>query len=162
MLRNRVLKIAFFAIAACAILFAPILAMAAQVGVDVVGTLEQAWTAYRNHAYVLAGAVVVGLVISLLKAGWLNKWLAARIPSKALPWVAVGVGVLGMIATSIVNGMTWQQAVLHGIEAAALAVFGHQTLVEGLRDGQEFVPSRLPLPTIQMSPPQGPGPHSSS
>ena len=123
-----------------ALLF-PTIAWAAQqaANVDVVGALTLAWSAYQKHGYVVAGACLVGLAVALAKAGWFGGWVA-KVPAKYRPVLALGVGVLGMVAAELQQGMDWREAILHGLEALGLAVFGHQAVVEGMRGGKEIVP----------------------
>ena len=108
---------------------------------DLFGMFRAAWAAYQQHAYVLLGAIVVGAVLAVAKAGWFGAWFTSKIPAKWRPVVGFAVALLGMMATEVQNGGDWRAAILHALEAAALAVFGHQTLVEGMRSGRELVPA---------------------
>lgn len=93
------------------------------------------------HAWLLAGALFVLLVVAAAKQGWLSNWIMDHLPPAARPWVAVVLGVLSLMATDIaVAHKTWQQALFDGLGAAMLAVFGHQVVVEGARKGKEIVP----------------------
>lgn len=94
--------------------------------------------------WIVVAAILVGGLVALMKQGWLGAWIARKLPPVALPYLAVVLGALGFSATEIVQGKPFGQAIVEGIASGMLAVFGHQTLIEGLRGGKELVPSRAP------------------
>lgn len=96
------------------------------------------------HNWVIVGALFVGLVVALTKQGWFGTWIQDKIPARYLPIYAMGVGVLSLMGSEVLAGKTWQQALMDGFSAAFLAVVGHQTVIEGVRDGKELVPYKLP------------------
>src|SRR5690242_14582097 len=98
--------------------------------------------ALSAHRWLLAGALVVPTLIAVAKQRSL--WIAAHVPAWALPYGAVVVGVLTVGSADIVAGKTWQQALFDGISAGVLAVFAHQTVVEGARGGKEIIPKKAP------------------
>ena len=103
--------------------------------------------ALAGKQWVLAGAFVVGGVVALMKQGYLSTWLAKKLSSVALPYLAVVLGALGMSAAEVAAGKPLGQAIIDGIQSGVLAVFGHETLVEGMRGGREIVPEKSqPLP----------------
>jgi len=89
-----------------------------------------------------AAALVVGLIVAAAKQGWLSAYLAAKLPKWFLPYLAVVLGSAGMISAAILGGQPWLPALESGILAGVLSVFGHQTVVEGLRGGKEIIPAR--------------------
>lgn len=99
--------------------------------------LQKAWS---DHLYILVVAIVVGGLVAASKAGWFGDWLA-KVPAKARPWMALGMSCLAMVAAQVQQGVDWRKALLHGVYAAAVAVLGHQTIVEGMMSGKEPMPS---------------------
>jgi hypothetical protein len=72
------------------------------------------------------------------------------IPAKWRPTLALLLGAASAGLNKIVPGMTWKQAVATGLVAALVAIFAHDTLIEGLRKGAEpSLPKWLlkPIPT---------------
>lgn len=108
---------------------------------DQMQQLLDAWKAFGAHSYILAAAILVGLLVSASKMGWLSAFIATRIPASARPWVAVALGIAGTVSTEVQAGRSWKLAVLDGVYAAAIAVLGHQTVVEGMRGGREILPT---------------------
>lgn len=98
------------------------------------------FTAFKTHAWLLGGALVTNLLLAFAKQGWFSTWLALKIPSRYLPFIATGLGVLGTMAAEVIAGGGWQKALADGLGAAMGAVFGHQAIVEAARDGKELVP----------------------
>ena len=79
--------------------------------------------------------------------------------------VAAVLGVLATVGIDLQQGMPWQQAVLYGLYAAGLAVFGHQVVVEGALKGVEWMPAtkavraaRATIPPPPASPSKPPPP----
>lgn len=96
--------------------------------------------ALHGNQWVLAGAIVVGGVVALLKQGWAGAWVAKKLPPAALPYFAVGLGAVGLSTTEVIAGKPLWPAVIDGVQAGILAVFGHETVIEGMRSGKEIVP----------------------
>jgi hypothetical protein len=106
------------------------------------------WAALQSHAYLMAGAIGTNLLVTLAKQGWFSTWLANKLPSRYLPFVALVVGVLGTSSAELIAGAPWQRALLDGLMAAATAVFTHQAIVEGARNGKEIIPEKRVVPVI--------------
>lgn len=102
--------------------------------------LTPIYQAFVAHQWLLFGALFTGLVIALLKQGWLSAKVQAQIPPRYLPAFAVGLGIGSLMVADIVAGKTWQQALFDGFGAATLAVFGHQIVIEGALNGKEIIP----------------------
>jgi hypothetical protein len=96
---------------------------------------------HGNH-WILAGAVIVWVLVAALKQGWAGPWIAKRLPPSALPYVAVALGVIGLSAAEVISGKPLSQAVIDGVQSGILAVFGHETVIEGIRSGKEIVPEK--------------------
>jgi hypothetical protein len=114
--------------------------------------------ALKAHAWPLAAAIVISFLITLTKTGWLSTWLAERIPAWFRPWLAILLGAASLSTAAIIAGTDWRTALLQGIEAGVLAVFGHQVIVANPRDGKELVPQTAKLtamhgPPMTVSPP---------
>jgi hypothetical protein len=105
-----------------------------------------------------AGAIAIGLVVALAKQGWFSQFIASKLPPVAIPYVAVVLGSLGMVSTQVLAGKPWLPALGAGILAGVLSVFGHETLIEGVRKGKEIIPEYVkkvaPTPTIPAPPPE--------
>jgi len=63
-------------------------------------TLQLLLAAVLAHRWLVAGAMLVGLAVAVLKQGWAGAWLAAKLPAWSRPWVAVALGVAGAMATT--------------------------------------------------------------
>lgn len=90
-----------------------------------------------KHAWPALSAVVIGILVRLFKSPSVPAPLD-RIPPKARPLVALVLGVASGCLEAVVAGTPWQKALAGGLVAAALAVFGHQLVIEGARDGREI------------------------
>lgn len=115
--------------------------------------LQPIFDAFQAHQWVLFGALLVGLLLAVAKQGWLSARIQAWLPPVALPYYAVGLGILTLMVADIKSGKTWQQALFDGVAAGIAAVFAHETVIEGLRGGKEIIPARWPDKT---PPAQGP------
>jgi hypothetical protein len=102
------------------------------------------YAALLAHQWLIAGALVVPFIVAAMKQGWVTRWLAVHLPPAALPWLAVGLGALTVGSADVLAGKAWQQAVFDGLAAGVLAVFAHQTVVEGARSGKEIIPEKKP------------------
>ncbi len=102
------------------------------------------WAALQNRQWSIVAAFVVWLAIALAKQGWASAWLASKLPSALLPYLAVLLSIGGLYATEVTTGTPWVKALTDGILAGLGAVFFHETIVEGLRGGKEVVPARAP------------------
>lgn len=109
--------------------------------------------ALHGKQWILVGAILVGGLIALLKQGWASAWLAKKLPPAALPYVAVVLGAVGLGAAEVIAGKPLAQALIDGISAGVLSVFGHETIVEGIRSGKEIVPEKK---TAFLDPPTPP------
>lgn len=98
--------------------------------------------ALQAHQWLVLGGIGISLTIAVVKQRSL--WFAAHVPAWALPWMAVGLGVLGVGSTDLIAGKTWRQALFDGLASGVLAVFAHQTVVEGARGGKEIIPAKVP------------------
>lgn len=112
------------------------------------------------HQWLLLGALTTPLIVAALKQRSL--WIAAHVPAWAIPWCAVGVGVLSVGSADVVAGKSWRQALFDGLASGVLAVFAHQTVVEGARKGKELIPAKAPPEAAKEEPAPASGPAEKS
>lgn len=91
-------------------------------------------------------ALVIGAVVRAVKSDTLDAGLERLglppVPKLALPWLAVGLGVLGGVVDAFRSGTPWQGAIVEGLLGAlagTTAVAGHQLVIESLRGGREML-----------------------
>jgi hypothetical protein len=99
-------------------------------------------SAFAGKQWILLTAMLVGCVVAMAKQGWLSAWLAKKLPPQALPLLAMGLSVLSLTSAEIIAGINWQKALVDGVVAGFMAVYGHQTIVEGVRKGVEILPPK--------------------
>lgn len=68
------------------------------------------------------------------------------IPAKFRPLLALLLGAAGGALDALVRGTPPVKALLVGVSSAIGAMIGHQTLVEGMRNGVEFGAKKDPSP----------------
>jgi hypothetical protein len=98
------------------------------------------WAALVAHQWILFAALLVGGIIAVVKQGWVSTWLAQRLPARAVPFVAIALSIGTLTTGEIIAGTPWAKALFDGLSAGLLAVFGHEAIVEGIRNGKEIVP----------------------
>src|SRR5690348_11552401 len=97
-----------------------------------------------GEQWVGLGALVIALVVRLLKSEAVPPPFD-RIPAKARPVVAVVLGVFSGALDKVVTGTPWRMALVGGLVSSALAVLGHDVVIEWLRKGRELGPKTGPL-----------------
>jgi hypothetical protein len=75
--------------------------------------------AAKNGYWGIFAGLLVMLLLYILKD---LVGLLKRLPTKAVPWVAAALGIVGAIAVELSTGIHWGQALLHGFTAGATAV----------------------------------------
>jgi len=115
-------------------------------------------SALAGKQWVLAGAIVVGCIVATAKQGWLGAFIAKKLPPASLPYLALGLGTLGVASAEVIAGKPLMQALIDGFVSGMSAIVGHETLIESLRKGKELIPSRLPSSAPPASPPAPPAP----
>jgi hypothetical protein len=109
-----------------------------------------------EHKWLAASTILIGLVVRLLKSPRVP-WPFDQIPPKARPLVAIVLGALSSAIEHVVQGTPWKEALASGLFSAALAVLGHQVVIEWLRGGREvFAPQAAPAPALAPEPPPPP------
>lgn len=74
-------------------------------------------------------ALLAGFVVML--ATWAVSKLPGlrdRLPAKALPWLAMGLGVLTNFLISLGSGIKWYQALISGVTQGLLAAGGYSAI----------------------------------
>jgi hypothetical protein len=123
---------------------------------SITALLTSIQAAVAGKQWILLAAILVGAVVAAAKQGWLSAWLAKKLPPSALPYLAIGLGVLGTAATAVVSGKPLAQALVDGFSAGMAAIVGHETLVEGIRGGKELLPEKKS--SFADHPPKAPAP----
>lgn len=97
--------------------------------------------AFAQHQWrlvaLLVAPILIGFVIRILKD---DTWL----PTLPKGWRTLAAWALGLttgVLAHVTAGVPWDQAIAGGLLAAFGAIFGHVTLIEGLRSGEE-----IPMP----------------
>lgn len=97
----------------------------------------------QKHAWVTLAAFCIGGFVRLLKTSratrlpFVGVWIA-KIPKKHLPTLALMLGVVSAVLDAVVAGELWRNAIVGGLVSAAIAVMGHQWIIEGVRGGKEI------------------------
>jgi hypothetical protein len=92
-----------------------------------------AWVHAHKWAPVIA--VLVGLLVRLVKD---DTQLGAALPAVWRPYWGLLVSFVLTGATAVVGGIAWQSVIENSAIAFIVAVLGHQTFIEGMRNGVEI------------------------
>jgi hypothetical protein len=92
-----------------------------------------------KHQWIGLAALIIGLVVRLLKED--TSFPPFAIPARWRPMLALGLGVVSGALQAASTGTPWRDAVLGGLVSAFLAIAGHETVVNSLRDGED-----VPMP----------------
>lgn len=76
-------------------------------------------------AWLVAGALLIGLLAQAAKAPRFFGGPLARIPRERRVYVVAGLGVLSGVLEAVVRGVPWPRAIAQGVLSAGLAVLGH-------------------------------------
>lgn len=97
--------------------------------------LNQLWQLLQAHAWIPLAALLVHVLIRFEKA---NPWVDSRVPARWRPLVALILGQAAAVIDALTQGTKWPLAVAGGLLATLSAVFAHDFVIEGMRDGREF------------------------
>lgn len=95
-------------------------------GVDLLGPMADA---FKGGQWGLAAGLLLTVLVAL--ARWLR--LTKLIPKKWDKWLAVGVAMVGSIATGLVAGQNWLAILSGGIAVGLTAIGGYETLGRMIR-----------------------------
>ena len=109
-------------------------------------TLPASFSGLTKHQiWIALAAFAVATIVRLLKSEVVPPPLS-DIPAKTRPVVALILGQLsGVLAAAAIPGIDVKTALLGGLVSAALAIAGHDIIVERIRDGLEFF-AKPPVP----------------
>lgn len=93
-----------------------------------------------QHQWVGVAALVVGFVVRLMKDD--ASFPPFAVPARWRPFLALGLGVASGVLRAGSTGTPWRDAILGGLVSGFIAIAGHATVVDGVRDGKD-----VPLPT---------------
>lgn len=85
------------------------------------GSVVSSWDTLGTLAGMIA---VVNLLVNLTKL----KWLSDKVPAKARPWIALGLGALGGFLTALAASKSIPQAVVQGILNGMAAIGTHELM----------------------------------
>lgn len=102
-------------------------------------TLPTSFAGLTPHQiWIALAAFAVAVIVRLLKSDVVPPPLS-EIPPKTRPVVALVLGQLsGVLAAAAIPGINVETALLGGLVSAALAIAGHDIIIERIRDGLEF------------------------
>lgn len=98
--------------------------------------IKQAADLFSRHAWVPLAALVIHVVVRMSKSDSWPPWFT--ITPRARAWLALGLGIFSGVLDAVVNGVSWQSAIVGGIISALIAIGGHDLVVESLRKGRDF------------------------
>ncbi len=97
--------------------------------------MEDIISLVQKHAWIALAAILIGALVRASKSDTFPLW--KRIPSFWRPIIVLALGQLSGVFDAVSHGTGWQNAAVGGLVSAALATFGHEFLIEGIRGGQE-------------------------
>lgn len=113
-------------------------------------TLDNLGDLVAQHKWVAVAAVVIGTLTRLAKS---DTKIPIDIPPRYRVWLAFGLGVAsGVLEKMVDGGTTWTSAIVGGLISAALAVIGHNTVIDSIRGGKEIVVPGLTIPGVPPAP----------
>lgn len=90
----------------------------------VIRLIEALTSAFGDHAWTL----VVGLFLTMIVAGLRFFELVKKVPKVWVPWVTVGLAVLGSVAVGMQQGLPWGTVLTGGITVGVVAIGGWETI----------------------------------
>lgn len=96
-------------------------------------TLDDFSALIAAHKWLAASPFVIGMIVRMLK----SDMPGFDLPARYRAWAALGLGIVSGVIEKHVNGTDWKTALLWGLGAGMTAIVGHETIVEGLRNGKE-------------------------
>lgn len=95
----------------------PVPVVGEPVGVGgVIQDIPEILNAFKGGQYLVGVALILLVLISVVRMFW------TKIPPKAARWVAVGVGFVGGIASSLAAGAPWYSGLLTGLTVGLSAI----------------------------------------
>lgn len=94
--------------------------------------------------------VIGGAVTLLVRLLTLLKPLADKLPPEATKWLAMGLAMLGSIATGLMAKIAWYKVILDGLQVGAAALGGWEFILKPLLDKLGL--SKVPTGPITAAP----------
>ena len=109
--------------------------------------------AIAAHQWEVLGGLFVGAIVATAKQGWLGTWVQSKLPARYIPFLAPTYAALAVLAADLIANKSIaviEQTVGAAVVSGIISVFGHELLIEGIRNGKELVPLRAPpTPPVQ-------------
>lgn len=108
----------------------------------------------EHRAWVPLASVAIYLLVRILKS---DTKIPIDIPPKARYWAAFALGIASGVLEKVVSAgtydqKTWTSAVVGGLISGAIAILGHEALIENLRNGRELAIPGLVVPGTRPAP----------
>jgi hypothetical protein len=75
-------------------------------------------------------SILIFVAVSMVLTRLLDAGLKEKIPKMALPWVSMGVGILGQVSVALVAGSDWKSAIVFGLVAGGAGAGGYSAGVK--------------------------------
>jgi hypothetical protein len=98
--------------------------------------------ALAGKHWILVVALLVFAFVGAAKQGWLSLWIAQQLSPKMLPYIAMSLSFLGLVAGEVIAGKALEPALVDGLLSLPWASLLHELAIEGVRSGRELFPSR--------------------
>lgn len=102
-----------------------------------------------QHKWVPLAALAIALIVRLLKS---DTKIPIDIPPNWRVRLAIALGCVSGVLEAVTTGTGWTESIVGGLISAALAVLGHETIINSLRGGKEFVVPGLTKPGVPPAP----------
>lgn len=76
--------------------------------------------------------LIGGVLTLILRFAPLVKPLLDKLPAEATKWVAMGVAMVGSIATGLMAGVPWYKVLVDGLQVGAAAIGGWELILKPL------------------------------
>ena len=95
--------------------------------------------AIRDKHWALLTGLIVFVVVGFAKQGWFSSWVATKLTAQSTQWFALSLSLLTTVSGDLINGRTWQTAIMDAVIAFMVAISSHQVIIENLRKGEEII-----------------------
>jgi len=77
-------------------------------------------------------SIVVFVIVALALTKLLDAGLKEKLPKCLLPYITMVMGIATQVATALIAGADWQQAILYGVTAGGLATWTYSAGAKNL------------------------------
>lgn len=95
--------------------------------------------AIRDKHWALLTGLIVFVVVGFAKQGWFSAWVATKLTAQSTQCFALSLSLLTTVSGDLINGRTWQTAIMDAVIAFMVAISSHQVIIENLRKGEEII-----------------------